>query len=122
MAENFVAQSLVQTRAQGDGRRFEMTFADAGGRRQTISLPADVAADLAPVLQALAPSKDGARPKLTRMPKLTAVGRARHERLARSASMTSHHTPSTCPEAENPWRGVREEIEQVAGLKVPAQQ
>jgi hypothetical protein len=122
MAENFVAQSLVQTRAQGDGRRFEMTFADAGGRRQTISLPADVAADLAPVLQALAPSKDGVRPKLTRMPKLTAVGRARHERLVLIRFDDEPPYALDVSEAENLWRGVREEVQQVARLKAPAQQ
>lgn len=53
MADTFIAQSLVETGRVINERRFEMTFVDAHGRRPTISLPVGVAADLAPVLQAL---------------------------------------------------------------------
>ena len=47
----FVAQSLVETKTSADRRRFELTFVDADGRKQTVSLPVGVAADLVPVLK-----------------------------------------------------------------------
>ena len=56
------------------------------------------------------------------MPKLTAVGRARHERLVLIRFDDEPPYALDVSEAENLWRGVREEAEQVAGLKVPAQQ
>ena len=40
----------LETRAKKDERRLEMTFVDADGKRQTVTLPAAVAADLVPVL------------------------------------------------------------------------
>jgi hypothetical protein len=70
MSGKFVAQSLAETRTSADRRRFELTFVDAKGKRQTISLPAGVAADLMPVLSALAERLSGNRTAtFTKMPK-----------------------------------------------------
>lgn len=122
MAEIFKAQSLTQTRAMYDERRFEMTFSDASGQTQTISLPVGVAADLAPVLQSLAAELGKSGSPLTKMPKSTAVGSARHERLVLVRFDDDPPYALNVDEAENLWRGVREEAEQVAMRRVPARQ
>jgi hypothetical protein len=81
MTDRFVAQSLVHTKASTDQRRFELTFVDAAGARQTLSLPRAMAADLAPVLTSLAGASDRGGAKFTRLPKHWQVGHARNERL-----------------------------------------
>ena len=45
----FVAQSLAETKISDDRRRFELTFVDANGEKQSVSVPVGVAADLVPV-------------------------------------------------------------------------
>ena len=122
MPDTFMAQSLAQTRAKDDGRRFEMTFVDASGQKQTISLPVGVAADLVPVLQSLSAGQENARVPFTKMPKSTAVGSARHERLVLVRFDDDPPYALNVEEAENLWRGVREEAEQVSHMKVPARQ
>lgn len=123
MSHTFMAQSLVQTRTKDDERRFEMTFVDAGGRRRTISLPVGVATDLAAVLQSLAASVvNGGRIEFTRMPKLTAVGSAPHERLVLIRFDDEPPYGLNLEEAESLWREVREEAETVARLKAPVRQ
>ncbi len=57
----FVAQSLAETGTSEDRRRFELTFVDALGRKQTISVPIGIAADLVPVLNSLAEGLGGAK-------------------------------------------------------------
>jgi len=123
MSGTFMAQSLVETRAQSGERRFEMTFVDAGGRLQTISVPVGVAADLASVLQSLSAALDnGGKMQFTRMPKLTAVGRARHERLVLIRFDDEPPYGLNVEEAESLWREVREETEIVARQKAPVRQ
>jgi len=122
MSDTFVAQSLVETRANHDDQRFEMTFVDASGIKQTISLPVGVAADLVPVLQSLSAAPRNSRIGFTKMPKSTAVGSARHERLVLVRFDDDPPYALDIDEAENLWRGVREEAEQVSLMKVPAQQ
>jgi len=79
MSRNFKAQSLVSTRTKREERRVEMTFVDADGVSQTITLPAAVAADLAPVLKTLsADLSDPGKTQFTRMPRHMAVGSAQH--------------------------------------------
>ena len=48
----FVAQALVETKAV-ERNRLQLTFADAKGRKHSITLPVSLAADLAPVITAL---------------------------------------------------------------------
>lgn len=123
MSQNFKAQSLVATRARGDERRLEMTFVDADGRQQTISLPEAVAADLAPVLKSLSAGVNGADlAPFTRMPKLMAVGCAKHERLVLIRFDDEPPYGLDLDEAENLWREVREEAKQVSRLKPPMRQ
>jgi hypothetical protein len=122
MPDTFVAQSLAETRAKCDERRFEMTFVDASGRRQTISLPAGVAADLVPVLQSLSAGLGNTRFGFTKMPKSTAVGSARHERLVLVRFDDDPPYALNLDEAESLWRGVREEAEEVSLMKTPARQ
>jgi hypothetical protein len=82
MLDKFVAQSLIETGTSGDKRRLELTFIDARGSRQTLSLPRGVAADLVPVLKSLAAGTgETGGPTFTKLPKQWAVGRAAHERL-----------------------------------------
>src|SRR5262245_31527676 len=122
MADTFMAQSLAETRAQYDERRIEMTFVDASGEKQTISLPVRVAADLLPVLQSLSTGLGNSRISFTKMPKSTAVGSARHERLVLVRFDDDPPYALNVDEAENLWREVREEAEQVAQMKAPARQ
>jgi hypothetical protein len=119
----FKAQCLLETRARREERRLEMTFVDAQGRRQTLSLPTSVAADLASVLQSLSAGlANTGHGQLTKMPRQTAVGSARHERLV--LIRFDDDPPYALPpeEAESLWRGVREEAEQVSQLKPPLRQ
>jgi hypothetical protein len=122
MPDTFVAQSVAETCAKHDERRFEMTFVDASGEKQTISLPVDVAADLVPVLQALSAGLSDTGIEFTRMPKSTAVGSARYERLVLVRFDDDPPYALNIDAAENLWRGVREEAEQVSRMKAPARQ
>jgi hypothetical protein len=119
----FVAQSLAQTRTSDDRRRFELTFVDARGQKQTISLPTGVAADLVPVLHSLAESLGGAKAaKFTKMPRQWAVGTAQHERLVLLKFDDDPPYGLDLKVAETLWREVREETESVSRLKAPAVQ
>jgi hypothetical protein len=123
MSERFAAQSLVQTKTSEDRRTFELTFVNARGDRHTLSLPVDIAADLAPVLGLLAQSVPGANgAKFTKIPKQWAVGTARHERLV-LLKFDDDPPYALDPEvAETLWREVREEAEAVSLRKEPALQ
>ena len=122
MADTFVAQSLVETHTTVDERRFEMTFVDANGEKQTISLPVAVAVDLAPVLQSLLAGRSNTNIQFTKMPKSTAVGSARHEQLVLIRFDDDPPYALNVDEAEMLWRGVREEALQVSDTKPPARQ
>ena len=122
MPDTFMAQSLAETRAKYDERRFEMTFVDASGEKQTISLPVGVAADLVPVLQSLSAGLNNTGIQFTKKPKSTAVGSARYERLVLVRFDDDPPYALNIDEAENLWRGVREEAEQVSLMKAPAPQ
>ncbi|MBX9589002.1 MAG: hypothetical protein K2X43_06845 [Hyphomonadaceae bacterium] len=123
MSGTFEAQALVQTRARRKQHRLEMTFVDADGRRQTISLPAAVAADLAQVLTSLSAGlSEPGKAQFTRMPRQMAVGSAKHERLVLIRFDDEPPYGLDPDEAETLWRGVREEAEQVARLKAPMRQ
>jgi hypothetical protein len=122
MADTFMAQSLAETRTPDDKRRFEMTFVDAGGQRQTISLPAGVAVDLVSVLRSLSAGLGNPGIPFTKVPRSTAVGSARHERLVLVRFDDDPPYALNVEEAENLWRGVREETEQVSAQSAPARQ
>ncbi len=120
MSKEFKAQSLVATRTKKDEGRVEMTFVDADGDRQTITLPAAVAADLAPVLTTLSAQLcDPGRTRFTRMPRQTAVGSAKLERLVLIRFDEEPPYGLDLDEAESLWRGLREETETVSRLKAP---
>jgi hypothetical protein len=121
MSARFVAQSLVQTAVSGDRRRFEMTFVDAHGSKQTITLPVAVAADLVPVLSSLADAAGG-RAQFTKIPKQWAVGAAERERLVLIRFDDDPPYGLDLKVAETLWREMREETENVALLKAPALQ
>lgn len=118
MAE-FIAQALVETKTT-ERNRLQITFADAKGQRQTITLPARLAGDLAPLLTALADSAQQQGPRLTRSPKALAVGRAEHERLVLLKFDDDPPYALEPDRAEDLWREVREEAEFVASMKAPA--
>jgi hypothetical protein len=123
MARTFRAQSLAQTKTSKDQRSFEMTFVDAAGAKRTISMPVQMAADLVPVLSALA---DGAtrssRPQFTKVPKEWAVGRAQHERLVLIKFDEDPPYGLAIDDAANLWREVREEAEIVSLMGEPLRQ
>ena len=123
MSTSFKAQSLVETRSRREERRLEMTFVDAKGQCQTISLPAAVAADLGQVLTSLSEElcKPG-RTQFTRMPRQTAVGAANHERLVLIRFDDEPPYGLDVDEAESLWRGLREQTETVSRLSAPARQ
>lgn len=123
MSAKFAARSLVQTKTSEDQRTFELTFVNAGGDRHTLSLPIDVAADLAPVLDSLAHNASGTNgARFTRIPKQWAVGTARHERLV-LIKFDDDPPYGLAPEAaESLWQEVREEIEAALLRREPALQ
>ncbi|MDX2201357.1 MAG: hypothetical protein NW223_01280 [Hyphomicrobiaceae bacterium] len=118
MAE-FNAQALVETKTT-DRNRIQLTFADARGMRQTVTLPTRLAADLVPVLAALTDAATQAGPRFTRSPKALAVGRAEHERLVLLKFDDDPPYALEPDRAEDLWREVREEAEFVASMKAPA--
>jgi len=119
----FVAQSLAETKTSEDRRRFDLTFIDARGDKQTVSLPIGVAADLAAVLNSLAAGLGGAQgAKFTKMPRQWAVGTAQHERLVLLKFDDDPPYGLDLEVAETLWREVREETESVSQMKAPAVQ
>ena len=119
----FVAQSLAATGTSEDRRRFELTFVDARGRKQIISVPVGIAADLVPVLTSLAEGLGDAKgAKFTKMPRQWAVGTAQHERLVLLKFDDDPPYGLDLKVAETLWREVREETESVSRLKAPAVQ
>ena len=120
MSDHFVAQSLVETKTTGGERRFEMTFVDAMGERQTVSIPSHVAADLVPVLTALAEgAASRAGVEFTKIPKACSVGRARHEPLVLIRFDDEPAYALDAEEAGALWREVREQAELVSALGAP---
>lgn len=118
----FAAQSLVRTKASDDRKRFELTFINAQGAEQTISVPIDVAAELAPVLSSLAAGTGRGRAHFTKLPTRWAIGAARHERLV-LVRFDDDPPYGLDPElAESLWREMREEAESVARQRAPAMQ
>ena len=123
MSKTFRAQSLAETRIEQGERRLQMTFLDATGARQTISLPALVAADLAQGLKALsAELGDAGTTHFTRMPRHLAVGTARHERLVLIRFDDEPPYGLDVDEAETLWRDLREQTEAVSRLAEPMRQ
>jgi hypothetical protein len=123
MSKTFRAQSLAETRIEQGERRLQMTFLDASGARQTISLPALVAADLGQVLKALsAELGDTGSTRFTRMPREMAVGTAHHERLVLIRFDDEPPYGLDVDEAETLWRGLREQTEAVSRLAEPMRQ
>jgi hypothetical protein len=122
MSKHFAAQTLRHTRPADGNSRFELTFADASGVEQTISLPHRVAAELAPVLAALSAGSPQNGPRFTRLPKLWAVGSARHERLVLIRFDDDPPYGLAVEEAQHLWQVVREEAGEVAQRKALARQ
>ena len=119
----FVAQSLAETRTSEDRRHFELTFVDARGRKQIISVPVGIAADLVPVLTSLAEGLGDAKgAKFTKLPRQWAVGTAQHERLVLLKFDDDPPYGLDLEVAETLWREVRQETESVSRLKAPAVQ
>ena len=80
--KTLLVSAITETHLSQDQRRFELTFADAEGRQYALSLPTAIAADLVPVLEAVAaahPRAGGG--ELTRLPKTCAVGHATGDRM-----------------------------------------
>jgi hypothetical protein len=123
MSECFAAQSLVATKTSKDERRFELTFVDVTGEKRTISLPVGVAADLAPVLTALAErAANASGAKFTKMPKRWAVGTAKHERLVLLQFDDDPPYGLDLEVAETLWREVREGQQTISRQRAPALQ
>ena len=123
MSKSFKAQSLAETRVEAGERRLQMTFVDASGKRQSVSLPAAVAADLAQVLKALSTELgDSGNARYTRMPRQLAVGTARDERLVLIRFDDEPPYGLEADEAENLWRDLREQAEAVSRLGIPLRQ
>lgn len=121
MLKKFIAQSLVETRATDDRSRFELTFVDAKGDRQTVSLPMSLAGDLAPVLLSFANSAM-AGAHLTKMPKEFSVGHARYERLVLVKFDDDPPYALGLEEARALSRGMLDESETASRFKEPALQ
>lgn len=114
----FVAQALVETKTV-ERNRLQLTFADAKGRKHSVTLPVSLAADLAPVITALTEDVQSQGPRFTRSPKALAVGRAEHERLVLIKFDDDPPYALDPDRAEDLWREMREETEVVLSMKAP---
>lgn len=115
---DFVAQALVETKTV-ERNRLQLTFADAKGRKHSVTLPVSLAADLAPVISALTEDVQSQGPRFTRSPKALAVGRAEHERLVLLKFDDDPPYALDPDRAEDLWREMREETEVVLSMKAP---
>jgi hypothetical protein len=122
MSDRFAAQSLIESKTTEDGCRFELTFVGGKGEKHTISLPVGVAADLAPVLTALAKTTSANAVKFTRIPERWAVGTAKHERLVLIQFDDDPPYGLDLEVAETLWRELREGQEAVSRRRAPALQ
>jgi hypothetical protein len=123
MPARFKAQTVSETKLKADERRLEMTFVDAEGKRQVVSLPSIVASDLAAVLKSVsAEGNPKGRGEFTRKPRQTAIGSAAHERLVLIRFDDEPPYGLDPDEAESLWRGLREEAEAVSRAKAPTRQ
>ena len=123
MSTSFRAQTVSETRLKADERRLELTFVDANGRQQVVSLPSIVASDLAALLKAAATDGDHkGKAEFTRKPRQTAIGSATHERLVLIRFDDEPPYGLDLEEAESLWRGLREEAEAVSRAKAPTRQ
>ena len=117
----FMAQSLTETRAKDDERRFEMTFVDASGQKQTISLPVAVAADLVPVLQSLSAGQAMPESRSPKCPDRPPWAAPAMSGWSWSGSTTTRPTPSTSKKRKIFAAWVRRSRANVR-MKVPARQ
>jgi hypothetical protein len=122
MGGKFLAESLAETRLSKDRRRLEITFVDAEGSTQTVSLPSRVALELVPVIESQVPAVEAGGPQFTKRPKHCTVGRARYERLVLLKFDDDPPYALDIDDAEALWRGVCEETESVSRLEKPALQ
>jgi hypothetical protein len=80
--KTFRATTLTETTVSPDKRRFQMKFVDADGEEHAVSIPSAIAADLVPVLEAVAAAQPRATGgEMTRLPKTCAVGHATGDRM-----------------------------------------
>lgn len=123
MSTSFKAQTVSETKLKADEHRLEMTFVDASGQKQVVSLPSMLAHDLAAVLRTVSVN-DSRRDKaeFTRKPRQTAIGSAAHERLVLIRFDDEPPYGLGLEEAESLWRGLREEAEAVSRAKAPTRQ
>lgn len=77
----FVAEGISRTRTDLGKSRFEVSFADGGGRQQTISLNAETALSLARALEDFTELQGPSVLTATKLPAAFAVGSARYEPL-----------------------------------------
>ena len=120
MAHTFAAETLVETKIRGDAGRFDMTFIDSSGTRHTLSLTKRLAAELAPVLLALAaslPARGGRH--LTRSPERWKVGHGVHEPVVLIRFDDEPAYSLIASEAAKFWREVRAHTDTVSQIKEP---
>jgi hypothetical protein len=123
MSKKFYAQSLVRTETGKDNASLELTFVDARGNTETINVPGRIAMDLGEVLTSLAGQlAENCDAKLTRVPKLCAVGHARHEGLVLIRFDDDPPYGLEVDKASELWRELRQEAERMSHLKVPTRQ
>jgi hypothetical protein len=122
MSTTIKVQTLHETNVDHGERRLNMTFVDARGDEHTLSLPLAVASDLAPVLQSLASAAHRSRAQFTRLPKHLAVASARHERLVLIRFDDEPPYGLSLRDAEDLWRGLREEAQTISNAATPVRQ
>jgi hypothetical protein len=117
----FQANTLAETVASKDGRRFTMTFADGEGNRVAISIPAALAGDLAHIMQTVAADARLLNSaELTRLPKACAVGHAAGERMVLLRFDEEPPYAIGLDAAEALGRELQEQSEQLSILARPA--
>jgi hypothetical protein len=120
MPHTIAAETLVETKIKGDAGRFDMTFIDRSGRHHTLSLTIRLAAELAPVLSALAaslPARGG--PQLTRLPERWEVGHGVHEPVVLIRFDDEPAYSLIASEAAKFWQEIRAHTDTVSQIKEP---
>lgn len=123
MSTTIKVQTLHETNVDHSERRLNMTFVDARGEEHTLSLPLAVASDLAPVLQSLTSAAHyRSRAQFTRLPKNLAVASAQHERLVLIRFDDEPPYGLSLRDAEDLWRGLRDEAQTISSAATPVRQ
>ena len=117
MAERFVAEMVTRSELDQTRSRLEISFCDARGQSQTLSIGPEAVAGLAAILAELGDLRADARERVTKMPKRYAVGCGRHEPFVMLRFEDEPAYGLTAEQATNLADALLEEAEAISDVK-----